>query len=93
MKLQLTALLRVNIADMLLVPEGRFPLSRTQRKILRAETPTHTLKALLRSANLRLRDQYVEIFRLAQPYIPVEIERKKRSLQGHHRDPGLVEKM
>ena len=93
MKLQLTALPRVNIADMLLVPEGRFPLSRTQRKILRAETPTHTLKALLRSAKLPSRDQYVEIFRLAQPYIPVESERKKRSLQGHHRDPGVVEKL
>ena len=56
MKLQLTALLGVNIADMGLVPDGRFPLSRAQREILRAETPAHLLKALLGLGNLLLQN-------------------------------------
>jgi hypothetical protein len=56
MKLQETALLGVNIADVALVPDARFPLSRAQREVLRAETPTHRLEALLGLGNLILRN-------------------------------------
>lgn len=93
MKFQLTALLRVSIADMLLVSEVGFPLSWAQGEILCAETPSKVLQALLSPANLALRHQYIQIFRLAYPSITVKGKRKNRSLQRHRRNPGLVERL